>query len=375
MPDRDIYFRTSWFRENPPLKENDRVTYELRVYGDNHQATEIERVGEPSVKAQPRAKGTHEAPKSGHLFNWAYVGYMPSVLSKLKGLALKEDWEFKNAPQNPDRPYPILRSYLMHTFGRLVLEKKVMVNSEAGFAAFNTGLVDPRYESIYAIFVPNSSPRTPWQLVNFCIAGEGRDGQSLVRHFNPLPEAAHYFDSPVNLLYDIKSSKPELDWKHVVIERIERYPASFVEDHWPPGFERRDTQSMTHDEKKRYFSDLGGAIEADTRTYRRIISRVKDAIDLSIKRVAWNFKTAIPTYYPPVRKLQLLLPICLVTDETVDLALAVEKTPVGSYLGHTVLPLDWAYNNARLVCRPDSDWLSPKEITTSQEEDDDLPQQ
>jgi hypothetical protein len=86
--------------------------------------------------------------------------------------------------------------------------------------------------------------------------------------------------------------------------------------------------------------------------------------------VSWNFKTAVPTYYPIIRELQLLLPICLVSDERVDLALAVEKTPANSYIGHTVLPLDWAYKNARLVCRPDSDWLAPQEIVESQQEEE-----
>lgn len=62
--------------------------------------------------------------------------------------------------------------------------------------------------------------------------------------------------------------------------------------------------------------------------------------------------------------MQLLLPLCLLSDDEVDLALAVEQTPSGSYLGHTVLPLDWAYKNARLICRPDSDWLIPKAITS-----------
>jgi hypothetical protein len=34
-----------------------------------------------------------------------------------------------------------------------------------------------------------------------------------------------------------------------------------------------------------------------------------------------------------------------------------------------VLPLDWAYTNARLICRPDSDWLTPDEITEGAEEE------
>jgi hypothetical protein len=35
-----------------------------------------------------------------------------------------------------------------------------------------------------------------------------------------------------------------------------------------------------------------------------------------------------------------------------------------------MLPLDWAYKNARLVCRPDSDWLAPKEISPEADEDE-----
>jgi hypothetical protein len=34
-------------------------------------------------------------------------------------------------------------------------------------------------------------------------------------------------------------------------------------------------------------------------------------------------------------------------------------------LGHTILPLEWAYGNARLVSRPDSDWLIAEKIKPS----------
>ena len=66
------------------------------------------------------------------------------------------------------------------------------------------------------------------------------------------------------------------------------------------------------------------------RTYRGIMNRLRDAVDLSIKRTGWSFKTAVPRYYPRVRKLQLLVPLCLETDEHVDMALAVERTESGS---------------------------------------------
>ena len=183
-----------------------------------------------------------------------------------------------------------------------------------------------------------------------------------MRHFNPLPPLAHYFDEPSDLLYDTRVGKPEMDWRHVVIDRIDRYPAEFLEDNWPPGFAASDTSLMTNDERIAYWREVGEAIERDNRTYRGIINRVKDAVDLSVKRVGWNFKTAVPQYYPRVRRLQLLLPINLLSDEEADMALAVERTPSGSYLGHTVLALDWAYKNARLICRPDSDWLAADAI-------------
>ena len=369
MPEQDIYFKASWFQGDPPLQVGDQVVFQVRQFGNDFQAHHLTRAGDNRVGAVGATRRPDGKPSSERLLEWAYVGYLPNMLAELRGLALPEDWEFKNTAPNADRPAPILYSYLFQTFGKLVLEDKVLVNGSAGISAFNTGLVDSRYEPIYAVLASQEDPRRQWQLSGFCIAGEGADGQNLVRHFSPLPGPAHYFGDPVELLYDTRKGKPELDWDHVVVERIGRYPAEFVKDHWPSGFIEQDTSTMSHDELKSYHVSLGAAIKADARTYRRIMNRVKDAIDLTIKRVAWNFKTAIPTYYPRVRKMQLLLPICLLSDDTVDLALAVEQTPSGRYLGHTVLPLDWAYKNARLICRPDSDWLVPKAITTDSDED------
>jgi len=369
---QDIYFKPSWFRGSPPLREGETVSFELKVFGTDLTAYNLTRAsGEGSTRGAPQGRGGSRLPVNDFLFDWAYLGYVPDVLRELAGLALQERWEFKNEPRSPERPLPILYSYLLHTFGRLVLERKVLVNEKASCAAFNTGLVDPLYEEIYAFFAAQDDPRAAWQLVGFCIAGESAVGQNLVRYLNPLPSSAHYFDEPTDLLYDTRVGKPELDWQHVIIERIDRYPQEFLEDNWPHGFPAKEASQLNVDERKAYHAELGRAIEQDNRTYRRIMNRMKDAVDLSIKRASWNFKTAVPHYYPRIRRLQLLLPICLVSDEHVDLALAVEKTPSANYLGHTVLTLDWAYKNARLVCRPDSDWLAPQEITEGIQQDDD----
>jgi len=79
-------------------------------------------------------------------------------------------------------------------------------------------------------------------------------------------------------------------------------------------------------------------------------------------RVYRNYKTAVPQYWRG--RIQLLLPLCLQEDGRADLALVVEKdADARAYRGNTVLTLDMAYSNARLLARPDRDWLKPDDET------------
>lgn len=57
--------------------------------------------------------------------------------------------------------------------------------------------------------------------------------------------------------------------------------------------------------------------------------------------------------------MSMMLPLCLEDDDHIDAALVVKKNPSGSYQGQTVLQLDRAYLDARLVCKPYTDWLKP----------------
>ena len=85
------------------------------------------------------------------------------------------------------------------------------------------------------------------------------------------------------------------------------------------------------------------------------INIINGALDTMKKRVSANYKLAIPQYYEG--KIQLLLPLCLMSDNKPDVAIAVTKKN-GCYQGHTCLTLDMAYNNARLIAKPESNWLS-----------------
>ena len=103
----------------------------------------------------------------------------------------------------------------------------------------------------------------------------------------------------------------------------------------------------------------------------RIRNRIKDAIDLAVKRVSWNYKTAIPMFYPRGNAMSLLLPLCLSEENKTDVALVVQRTMSGNYQGQTILTLSQAYLDARLVCRPDSDWLRTDSIDDALEEQED----
>jgi hypothetical protein len=303
------------------------------------------------------------------LMQWAWLSDFRQAISDLKNMALKERWHYKS--QNPAYPFPILSKYLTYTFFRLSKEQKKIKTTDQ-YAAFNTGLVNNLYEPIYALFEKNRiQGKQEWYFHEFCIPGVGKGGKILVSNFNPLPERARYYNNPSDLIYDTNAPEPQLNWNHIILDNVSRLPIDFLEENKPAGFLFRDTSTMNTIERTQYYSELSSAIENDSRKFRAIKNRFSDSLNLALKRVEWNFKTAIPMYYPSSNKMSLLLPLSLMDDEIIDIALITEKTQSGNYLGHTILPLAWAYSNARLVTRPDSDWLVADKIETSESIDED----
>lgn len=77
------------------------------------------------------------------------------------------------------------------------------------------------------------------------------------------------------------------------------------------------------------------------------------AVVEAARRAAANYTLAVPQFY--AGRIQLLLPLCL-TGDTPELALAVQRED-GFYSARTCLTLEMAYNNARLICRPETSWI------------------
>ncbi len=274
------------------------------------------------------------------LRRFAQLGNEMKMLQDLKLQALDEKWEYPGS-----KPLKMLFNYLFYTFARLQeedqqldqVEKKIRIArrmNQLNIAVFDTGLVNQWYKEIYAVFMEEKDApigQPGWRLIGFCARGDRINGVSYLTSFRELPGRAEYFEDPRDLLYD-PNLRLDLRTRHVVGDRAHRLPMT-VKQRIPPSLKDEDE-----------------IIEFLDRHLNQAIERAQD-------RIRWNYKTAIPQYYPGTKRIQLLLPLCLDDPRKVDVALAVQREEE-AYMGYTILELDWAYSNARLIARPDSDWLA-----------------
>lgn len=246
------------------------------------------------------------------LFKNVWFTNWKKSIEELSLLAIREDWDYKNAPTGR---YPILVNYVNHTYSKIVSENKVEKLSD--HSIFNTGLVTENQEEIFGLLQKN---RKPMALVsNYFIGWRTVSDRDLLR-FSRLPDPANYSQNPEDFFCDVKMDlRTNID--HILRDNKSRFPASLrtIDDH-------------------------------------QLRALLFGTIEDAKKRVKRNYKTAIPQYYN--RRLQLLLPLCLLTKAKADLALVVERGN-NVYRAATCLTLDMAVNNARLIARPDDEWLKP----------------
>lgn len=300
------------------------------------------------------------------LENFAFLGSWSNFLSELASKAVDEDWDFRGSANGH---YKILIQYIKYTFSRLTREKKVCISNDRQFAAFNTGLADNHYDDIYACFNPNDAGcDTEWKFAGFCTAASGGLGKQLVNYFNPLPAPPTYFSRNEDLFFD-HQKQLHTDFEHIIIDNIKRLPLQFLYDQFFDNVEARDlvdrirSKGVDRTVREELYDKLKQIIVENSRLFLRIQNRLKDAIELARKRVRWNYKTAVPSYFPKRDTMSLMLPLALIDELKPDVALVVELTNSGSYQGQTILTLPQAYIDARLVCRLTGDWLDPTNIS------------
>ena len=311
-------------------------------------------------------------PEGEWLRNWAIIrlGEPHDYFGALQELAKMthpgEHWYFG---LDEDRHFPILGNFLRYTFYKLWLDQAICYSADGQMASFNTGLVNSRYEYIYAVF-EHIQPQNGkfWSLKGFCIAGEQGLGKEFLRQFNPIPKPARFFRRTSELIYEIdydlslEQQMPYVDYNHIIHDNLRRFPLSFLRNIC---FGYQEIQQLLDQIPKAdsapTLDQLWEQIDrkVDNELFIRIKAQMERAVRMGVQRAIWNYKTAIPVYFPARDALSWLLPLALTPGSQADVALVVERFPNGNLEGHTVLDLDMAYTNARLVSKPESDWLSP----------------
>lgn len=256
------------------------------------------------------------------LFDFAFFpNYNASIEYLANNLADKEDWEFSDAKEPK---FSILKNYLEHIFRRIQQEGKVAYSNPNTHACFNTGLVTRNLEEIYAFFEANRNPKPEKPLSPFIFKAflKESDYQLLKEFPENLPETANFFQKPEDLLFNPKCRLiPQID--HIIEDNLPRFPEHM--------------KNLGNDEIRR---------------------RLEGSINEARKKVKTNYKIAVPQFYG--NKIQLLLPLCLTPGSpNPDLALVTHKLGPDTYTARTCLTLKMAYNNARLIVKPQSDWLKP----------------
>lgn len=280
------------------------------------------------------------------------ISKVNGFLGTLAGKAKKENWgQGKNCSQMFN--YPILKSYIENTYAKLLAEnmkgnnKIVCVDN---YVYFNTRLLDNYSRQIFIVGKKEVS--------DIYVEGFGYVEYETIKDAAPfsenepeiakmfrraeLPKIAEYFigGTPAlfNSEYDI-----HLNDNHIFIDGLEngRLPKYFDE----------------------YQSCKNNPVEKG-----KFLEKVAQAFDAAKERsVLWaerNYNFIVPQYLKDYDEIQFLLPIFLgdMDEEGAPecvLALRLDKSGrVPYYIGTTILTLEMAYNNARLIAKPDVFWLS-----------------
>lgn len=261
-----------------------------------------------------------------------------NFINELALTAIPEKWTYGN--QTSAIPHPILKSYIEHIFTRLTKEKngiKLLRDDNKKYALFNLGLLNIYFKPIYIIVEVKDDNGQSYYANPFILKkrttladiGFTIDGKPISE--KQLPEPAQFYDNINEIIF-----KPEPDFydpddeklKHIIEERKSRFPDIY---------QSRATTEL--------------AVILDT--------AIKCSYELS-KR---NYKLVVPQYRPQEDKIQYLMPIYLgaTFNKLPDFALVLDHEN-GYYKPETILDLDDAYQNARLIAKPDNFWLNPEQI-------------
>lgn len=287
------------------------------------------------------------------------IDSMNELLGKLAEEALYENWTFTNYQSKVN--HPILKNYLENTYFQLVHQGKLYINKKEEKMLFNTGLIDSAFNELFLVcdIVPNSAKDSLFRQ-EYRSPEIYKTSNRVFRNYSrnaPLPVATFY-ENPGDLLFN---------WE------IAQKPGgiNFADEHIFRDNLNRINNGL-RDPVIRFNFDSPNDI---ARCRQMFEGALKASLELS-KR---NYKFVAPQFWPSTGKIQFLMPIYLEGVQEIrsgnsrevlppTVALSMELVH-GQYIGTTILTLDMAYQNARLIARPDGFWLDATKIFAPKEHD------
>jgi hypothetical protein len=251
-----------------------------------------------------------------------------------------EAWRFLQPKFQSKYPYsevPKLKNYLNYTFVRLVeLESRspgayFRSSKDDQWIAFNTGLQNQFGADLLALFERyrprawDSSGSNVWrQVPDWVFKGcyAPNDRQYRDRFGNDVPDIAWYSTDSRDFVFDTSYQLDREAFDHL--------------------FERAKERA-----------GLPNASDEVVRNYLR------GALENLLPKIKRNYKVAIPVYYVEEKRMQLLLPFFSANNMDVSCFLIDREDDAKAYRLKTIFDLDQAYFSARLITRPDRDWLNP----------------
>lgn len=279
-----------------------------------------------------------------------------SFYNALAKKAMRENWKWSDDSRNNYYSQPILKSYLEYTYYRLLDEDSKLSDDEkkivayAGKVYFNSGLLDRNFRQI--IIVGDE------EVLEKEIPGIGLCRWNLLSNMNPyshneheiarmfredeLPGIASYFTDYRQVVFDasldIHTNDNHIFEDGVARGRLPKYQAEYDQ------------------------------VKDDNVERELLLTRIARDFDSARERAKLmaerNYKLAVPQFYKETGEIQFLLPIYLGEREEAEkpqcaLVLSLDKTGRRPYYrGETILTLDMAYNNTRLIAKPDVFWLN-----------------
>ncbi len=249
------------------------------------------------------------------LFDYAFCGAsegFAKMIDYLASIAEEEKWSFDD-----NAPNIILHKYIKGTFKQCYAQGKILLSDDKSYSCFNTGLLTKNGNDIVAMFSKNTkADAQEWYMMGYKDITE----RQFLNTFNSVPEIATYTENYEQ--YYFNPNYPiVLSTDHI------------LDDNW---------------ERIKEIVPLSKSI---------VKGLLVGVVEESKKRVQRNLRLVIPQFYN--NQIMYLLPIQIPVDDDKyeTMALAIELTATKQYRANTIFTKAMAYEKARLLMKPESNWL------------------